>query len=106
MSDRTDNTERPTIGGYMAGAGLALALTLIAFALVAFKPFASLPLLPIVALLAVAQMLVHLHWFVHLDLSATPRDRLIVIALAVVLIALMAGGTVWIMFDLNARMVM
>jgi cytochrome o ubiquinol oxidase operon protein cyoD len=106
MNNETRNTESPTFDGYLAGAAMAFGLTLIAFGLVAFKPFPSLPLLPVVAILAVAQMLVHLHWFMHLDLRATPRDKLMVIAFAVVLIILMAGGSIWIMFDLNTRMAM
>jgi cytochrome o ubiquinol oxidase operon protein cyoD len=47
---------------------------------------------------------VHLRYFLHIDLKSTPRDNLLALAFAAVLICIMIGGTLWIMLDLNARM--
>ena len=48
--------------------------------------------------------LVHLRYFLHIDLQSTPRENLLALAFAAVLIFLMVGGTLWIMLDLHARM--
>jgi hypothetical protein len=44
--------------------------------------------------------------FLHIDLATTPRENLLALAFAAVLIFLMVGGTLWIMLGLNARMAM
>jgi cytochrome o ubiquinol oxidase operon protein cyoD len=49
-------------------------------------------------------VVVHLRYFLHIDLQSTPRENLLALAFAGVLIFLMVGGTLWIMLDLNARM--
>jgi cytochrome o ubiquinol oxidase operon protein cyoD len=58
----------------------------------------------VIAILAVVQVVVHLRYFLHIDVKSTPRDNLMALAFAAVLIFLMVGGTLWIMLDLNARM--
>jgi cytochrome o ubiquinol oxidase operon protein cyoD len=51
-------------------------------------------------------VLVHLRYFLHLDLKRTPRENLLALAFAALLIFLMVGGTLWIMFDLHYRMML
>jgi cytochrome o ubiquinol oxidase operon protein cyoD len=55
---------------------------------------------------AVIQVLVHLRYFLHLDLTSTPRENLLAIVFTAILIFLMVGGSFWIMLDLNHRMSM
>jgi cytochrome o ubiquinol oxidase operon protein cyoD len=47
---------------------------------------------------------VHLRYFLHLDLRATPRENLLAIVFAAILIVIMVGGSFWIMLDLHHRM--
>jgi cytochrome o ubiquinol oxidase operon protein cyoD len=89
---------------YLTGFALALVLTAIPFALVAAGMPAGVPPLTVIAVAAVIQILVHLRYFLHLDLTSTPRENLLAIAFAAILIFMMIGGSLWIMFDLHHRM--
>jgi cytochrome o ubiquinol oxidase operon protein cyoD len=50
------------------------------------------------------QIFVHLTFFLHIDFKTTPRENLVALAFALVLIFIMVGGSLWIMFDLYNRM--
>jgi len=89
---------------YLAGLALALILTAVPFALVATNPLPKLVTLIIVGVAAVIQVLVHLRYFLHLDLTSTPRENLLAILFAAILIFIMVGGSFWIMLDLHHRM--
>jgi cytochrome o ubiquinol oxidase operon protein cyoD len=91
---------------YLTGFALALVLTAIPFALVAAGTLPGVPALTVIAVAAVIQILVHLRYFLHLDLTSTPRENLLAIAFAAILIFMMIGGSLWIMFDLHHRMSM
>ena len=94
----------PMVRFYLTGFVLALALTIVPFGLVMYKVLPEAPVLAVVAGLAVVQMGVHLHYFLHLNLSASERSNLLSLAFAAVIILIMAGGTVWILYDLHYRM--
>ena len=89
---------------YLIGIVLALIVTAIAFGIVAFGAMERQTALIVIAALAVIQILVHLRFFLHIDFSTTPRENLIALAFAAVLICIMVGGSLWIMFDLYHRM--
>ena len=91
---------------YVTGLVLALVLTAIPFVVVATNALQRSPTLIVVGVAAILQILVHLRYFLHLDLKSTPRENLAAIAFAVILIFIMVGGSLWIMFDLNGRMSM
>ena len=88
----------------LVGFALAVILTAIPFALVYFHALARTPALIVIAGLAVVQILVHLRYFLHLDMAPASRSKLFSLVFAAVLVFLMVGGTVWIMFDLSMRM--
>jgi cytochrome o ubiquinol oxidase operon protein cyoD len=90
----------------ITGFVLALILTIIPFGLVGIGLLPRMPTLVIIAILAVIQVLIHLRFFLHLDLSTTPRETILAIVFAAVLIFIMVGGSLWIMFDLQQRMMM
>ena len=92
------------MASYVLGYGLALLLTLVPFGLVATHVLAPTPALVVIAVLAILQMLVHMRYFLHVDLRPSSRPTLVVLAFAAILILIMAGGSLWIMFDLNFRM--
>jgi cytochrome o ubiquinol oxidase operon protein cyoD len=89
---------------YLVGFALALVLTAIPFALVAANPLPKLVTLLIIAAAAILQVLVHLRYFLHLNLTSTPRENLLAIVFAAILIFIMVGGSFWIMLDLHHRM--
>ena len=100
----TDTTRAPNAQTYLRGFGLAVVLTLIPFGLVAAGLLPKATTLIVIAVCAVAQVLVHLRYFLHLDLKTTPRENILAIAFAAVLIFIMIGGSLWILFDLHDRM--
>ena len=89
---------------YLIGFVLALALTAIPFWLVMGGVLPRFTTLAIIAVLAVLQVVVHLRFFLHVGLQATQRENLLALAFAALLICIMIGGSLWIMLDLNARM--
>ncbi len=53
---------------------------------------------------ALLQLVVHLRFFLHIDLSRQKREDLQLILFSVMLLTIMAGGTIWIMVNLSMRM--
>lgn len=102
--DHADIQRRDGHRSYLIGFTLAVILTLIPFGLVWSKALTPAYLVPVIALLAAIQMLVHLRYFLHLGLRSTPWETKLAGGLAVILIFLLVAGTLWIMFDANMRM--
>jgi cytochrome o ubiquinol oxidase operon protein cyoD len=100
QTDGQSESLRPYVIGFV----LALVLTAIPFALVVGHVVPAFATLVIIAILAVIQVAVHLRFFLHIDLRSTPRENLIALAFAALLIFVMVGGSLWIMINLNARM--
>ena len=103
MTTPARNTDAK-FNAYMTGFVLAVILTAVPFILVAFKLVSATTTLVVIAVLALIQVLVHLRYFLHLDFKDTPRENLATLAFTAVLIIIMIGGSLWIMFDLHARM--
>ena len=97
---RAESLQQPYLKGFV----LALLLTGVPFGLVWAELLPRFTTLVVIAVLAVVQVVVHLRYFLHIDVRSAPRGNLLALGFAVVLIFLMVGGTLWIMLDLNARM--
>jgi cytochrome o ubiquinol oxidase operon protein cyoD len=102
--ERSPASHAPGLKSYLTGFALALILTAIPFGLVATAALPRLPMLIVIVVAAAIQVLVHLRYFLHLDLTTTPRENLLAIAFAAILILIMVGGSFWIMLDLHHRM--
>ena len=89
---------------YLIGLGLAVVLTATSFGLAATGVLPRTTTIVVIAVAAVIQILVHLRFFLHIGFSTTPRENLVALAFAVLLICIMLGGSFWIMFDLYHRM--
>jgi cytochrome o ubiquinol oxidase operon protein cyoD len=94
----------PNARSYLTGLALALVLTAIPFTLAYFKLLAGAAMLAVIAIAAIVQVAVHLKYFLHLGLTDTPRESLLALCFAAVLVFIMIGGSLWIMFDLHHRM--
>lgn len=94
----------PTLSGYLTGFGLALVLTIIPFALVATEWLSIGPTLMLVAAAAVAQILVHLYFFLHLDMSSEQRWNTVFAAFSALIMFILVGGTLWLFYSLHYRM--
>ena len=95
---------QPTLATYLIGFGLALFLTFLAFGVVESKTLSRGLTIAAVSALAVVQILIHLHYFLHLSFRPRRNHRLITLVFALFIIFIMVGGTFWIMHDLDAQM--
>ncbi len=58
-------------------------------------------LLAAFVLFAVLQLVVQLYYFLHMSEEARPRWNLQVLCFALVVVAIVVGGTLWIMYNLS-----
>ena len=103
---QTDSTgaSRGSFKSYAVGFLLSIVLTVIAFALVMSGAFSRSSALFGIFCAAIVQILVHLHYFLHLDTSSAMRWNVMALVFALLIIILFVGGTLWIMYHLNYRM--
>lgn len=95
---------RGSLKSYLTGFVLSLILTAIPFALVMNGTLPSSAILSGIFGAGIVQILVHLHYFLHLDTSSAARWNLLAMMFTLLILALFVGGTLWIMFNLNYRM--
>lgn len=89
---------------YVVGYVMAGALTALAFFAVIGGHLARGSALAVVAGLGFVQLLVHLRYFLHIGLSRQKREDLQLILFSALLLAIMVGGTVWVMGNLQTHM--
>jgi len=93
-----------TVGKYMIGFVLAIVLTLISFGIAVTGVQPKYVAVVGLVLAAVVQMLVHLYYFLHLDLSREMQWNFISIVFTAIILLIFVAGTVWVIFSLNSRM--
>ena len=96
--------ERDETRSLIVGYGVALLLTLAAFGLVALHVLTGREAFYTVLGLGLVQLLVHLRFFLHIDLKRSARADLQLILFSTLIIALMVGGTLVVLFNLHGRM--
>jgi cytochrome o ubiquinol oxidase operon protein cyoD len=90
--------------GYLIGLALAALLTAASFAVV-YTNLIWGPAIPAALVtLAVAQMGVHLVFFLHLTTAPDNTNNAMALAFGVLIVALIIGGSLWIMDHLNQNM--
>ena len=101
---RAEYTVWQDVKGYLFGLVLAAVLTVASFYVV-YTHLIWAPAIPIaLAVLAVAQIGVHLVFFLHLTTAPDNTNNILALAFGVLIVALIIGGSVWIMGTLNDRM--
>ncbi len=91
--------------GYLIGLGLATLLTVVSFA-VAGTSLVWGPSIPIALfVLAIAQIGVHLVFFLHITSGPDNVNNIMALAFGVLIVVLFVGGSVFIMEHLNHNMV-
>jgi len=93
-----------SLTGYGTGFVLSIILTAIPFALVMTAALSTVSTVVAVFLTAAIQILVHLHYFLHMDRSSEQRWNIMTFAFTAVVMGIFIGGSMWIMFDLHMRM--
>ena len=95
---------RGSLKSYLTGFVLSLILTAIPFALVMSGALSSTAILAGIFSAGIVQILVHLHYFLHLDTSSAARWNMLAMIFTLLIMILFVGGSIWIMYDLNYRM--
>lgn len=91
---------------YLIGFLLSVILTLIPFLMVMNGAASKTALFGVIVVAAVAQLVVQLVCFLHLGTAPDERWNLISFIFTVIVIVLLVGLSIWIMWSLNANMVM
>lgn len=90
--------------GYVVGLVLALLLTATSF-FIAGTDLVWQPSIPVALIvLAIAQMGVHLVFFLHITTGPDNTNNVLALAFGLLVVFLVIGGTIWIMANLNANM--
>ncbi|WP_407164981.1 cytochrome o ubiquinol oxidase subunit IV [Bradyrhizobium sp. ORS 111] len=95
---------RTRILGYVVGLGLAIVLTVTSF-FIAGTDLVWQPSIPVaIVVLAIAQMGVHLVFFLHITTGPDNTNNVMALAFGVLIVFLVIGGSLWIMANLNQNM--
>ena len=90
--------------GYVIGLGLAIILTATSF-FIAGTDLVWQPSIPVaIIVLAIAQMGVHLVFFLHITTGADNTNNVLALAFGLLIVFLVIGGSLWIMSHLNENM--
>jgi cytochrome o ubiquinol oxidase operon protein cyoD len=103
--DEEDVRIAPRLVGYLVGLGLSILLTATSF-FVAGTDLVWQPSIPVaLTVLAIAQMGVHLVFFLHITTGSDNTNNVMALAFGLLIVFLVIGGTVWIMAHLNQNMI-
>ena len=107
LEDRTPGVEEhestATVGSYTAGLGLAVLATIASF-IVAQTDLLWPPGIPVgLIVLALAQIGVHLVFFLHLGSGPDSTNNILALAFGVLIVFLVITGSVWIIANLNSN---
>lgn len=92
------------VGVYLVGLVLASVLTMTSF-FVAGTDLVWAPSIPVaLVVLAIAQMGVHLVFFLHITTGPDNTNNVMALAFGVLIVTLVIGGSLWIMANLNHNM--
>jgi cytochrome o ubiquinol oxidase subunit IV len=90
--------------GYLLGLGLAVLLTATSF-FIAGTDLVWQPSIPVaIIVLAIAQMGVHLVFFLHITTGPDNANNVLALAFGLLIVFLVIAGSLWIMANLNHNM--
>jgi cytochrome o ubiquinol oxidase subunit IV len=90
---------------YVVGLALAAALTIASFWVASGTRLLYVPGVPMaLAALAIAQMGVHLAFFLHITTGPDNTNNVLALAFGVLIVGIVIAGSLWIMYHLNANM--
>jgi cytochrome o ubiquinol oxidase operon protein cyoD len=99
-----EGSVRGAVIGYVVGLALATGLTGASF-LLPLTHLVYAPALPVaLAVMAVAQMGVHLVFFLHITTGPDNTNNVLALAFGVLVVFLIMAGSLWIMANLNHNM--
>jgi cytochrome o ubiquinol oxidase operon protein cyoD len=104
MDSSTHAAGHGGVGRYTTGFLLSLGLTVLSFGAIwgGWAPPGAA--LAVIVVLALAQLLVQLVYFLHLGRSPDARENTVVFVLTALLILILVAGSLWVMHNANQNM--
>jgi cytochrome o ubiquinol oxidase operon protein cyoD len=93
-----------SLESYVTGFVLSLVLTLAAYFAVVNDVLKGKAVIAAIIVLAIAQLLVQLVFFLHIDRERKPRHMLLIFLFMLIVLAIVVGGSLWIMEGLDYNM--
>lgn len=91
-------------GRYVMGFVLSVVLTTIPFAVIWTEYYTGVRAAAVIGVCAVVQLVVHARFFLHIEVTNQKREDLDLVLFTVLLLAILVGGTIWVLSDLHFRM--
>ncbi len=104
VSIDSTGASRGTYTTYGIGFVLSVILTAIAFWITMSGAASRAVIITTIFGAAIAQIIVHLHYFLHMDRSSSARWNMLALVFTILIMVLFVGGSLWIMHSLDYRM--
>jgi cytochrome o ubiquinol oxidase operon protein cyoD len=98
--DAKELSARPYVYGFVA----SLVFTLSVYFSVSHNLFNRRTLIAVISVLAFAQFVIQLIYFLHLGRESKPRWKLLVFWMMILVVFILVAGSIWIMNNLNYHM--
>lgn len=95
---------RERVRGYLIGFGLAVLLTIASFTAAGTHLIWQPAIAAALITFGIAQIGVHLVFFLHITTAPDNTNNILALAFGILIVALVVGGSVWIMWHLNQNM--
>ncbi len=92
------------IRSYVIGFIWSIILTLASYFLVVAHIFTGLNLVLVITALSIIQVMIQMIYFLHLGDEPKPYWNLIAFLFMTLVVVILVGGSLWIMYNLNYRM--
>lgn len=102
--DAADHSIREGVQGYLMGFVLAALLTVASFYVLRTDLIWGPGIVVMLVVLAIAQIGVHLVFFLHLTTAPDNTNNVLALAFGILVVVLIIGGSIWIMNRLDERM--
>ncbi len=100
-----DDLPHATLRDYLIGFALSVLLTAIPFWLVIGEVLPDKRMTTaIIVIFAIAQMIVHIIYFLHLDSRSQGGWNMLAAIFTIVLVVIAISGSLWVMYHMNANM--
>ncbi|MDX3905530.1 MAG: cytochrome o ubiquinol oxidase subunit IV [Pigmentiphaga sp.] len=102
--DHGAHASHGSVKSYLIGFVLCIVLTALSFGVVMTGALTGFAAIAAIVVLCVLQLLVQLVFFLHMGTSPEQRENLSSFIFTVLIIAIIVGGSAWVLHNMNANM--
>jgi cytochrome o ubiquinol oxidase operon protein cyoD len=99
-----DGQGHGSLRGYLVGYVVAVLLTIASFLAAETNAMTPSSVIAAITVLGIAQMLVHLIFFLHISTSPHQRTNILAFAVTLLIVSMIVAGSLWIMSHLESNM--